>query len=102
MACHVYSVRFCDGFVKLDCICSADGHFDQLLRTCHNIIYGISSLTRIVAHIYNTMSVLFLTVHIGSHVLMDIVGYVLGCDCDDVCNRFSQVTTCTSYVLNGF
>ena len=43
MTCHIYSVRFFDGFVKLDYISSVDGHFDQLLRACHDIIYQFSN-----------------------------------------------------------
>lgn len=43
MTRHMHSVSFFDGFVKTDYISSVEGHFRQLLRTCHDTVYQFSN-----------------------------------------------------------
>lgn len=69
----------------------------SLLWICHSKAYSLSSLTWIVAHIYNTSLVIPLTVHIRWPTLHRQCWLL---DCDE-CNHCELVHDMNWFALNG-
>jgi len=56
-----YAALLCQAYLYLVCCC---WQFDQLLWTCCSVVYNMNSIIWIVIHVYNTVLIFLLIVHI--------------------------------------